>query len=364
MQTRQIILVAVASLAGPACKDIACGEGTIEKNGSCVPADETVGTATCGPFTELQGDTCVPMFPATMCDPATTTPVVDPSTGVITCMGSGGGGCGGTFACADPSTGKETLCGQIYDLETDMPFQAATPTGNRCAAGATDGPCALGIKAYDAISFAGSPSTATPLAIGDVYIDDCGRYRATDISPPGGPFTALGFDDANAANMGPPGVTNAVGVATNNMPGTATANFDAFIATKATTDMWATNGPTIAQGFVVNIYKAHQMGEGEQAGVTFCKTSGASCIADPTNDFYFTASDTGRHTLDTTATATGMNGTALVLNEKLTDSVSESGMGGIDATCEWQVHPGAGLAGIVFVQVVRPEDSSGNTCDR
>jgi hypothetical protein len=164
--------------------------------------------------------------------------------------------------------------------------------------------------------------------------------------------------------MGPPGVTNAVGVATNNMPGTATPNFDAFVGKKSTTDMWAASGgPTVAQGYVVNIYKSHEMGEGEQAGVQFCKVSGASCTTSPNDDFYFTASDTGRHTIDPAATATGMNGTALVLNEKLSDNVVDSGTPGVDANCSWEVHPGAGLAGIVYVQVVRPTDAPGMLCD-
>ena len=369
MQTRQIILIAMASIAGPACKDVACGVGTIEKAGACVPASETVGTASCGPFTELQGDKCVPMFPATECDPATTTPVVYPTTGVTTCVGTGGGGgCTGAFACAAPSAGKQTVCGQIIDLQTDMPFQAATPTGARCTAVTASGPCALGIKAFDAISFAGSPGTATPLTVGDVYIDDCGRYRMTDITPPGGPFVAFGFDDSAAASMGPAGVTNAVGTAIANMAGTATPNFDGFIATKATTDMWTSTGggtPNLAQGMVVDIFRSHQVGEGEQAGVTFCRTSGATCNATAADDFYFSASDTGRHTIDPTATATGMNGTAIVINEKLSDGSNNSGNGGLDPTCVWQLHPAASLANIVFVQVKRPQDNfTGDVCDR
>src|SRR5439155_26452443 len=126
-------------------------------------------------------------------------------------------------------------------------------TGTKCAAGATTGPCALRIDAYDAQQFAMNPTTAQPLANGGVYIDDCGRFRVTDISIPSTPLIGLGIDDANAANMGPGGVTNAVGIAlpvtaTSSM-GTASDGVEDWIVKSSTTDAWAASGgPTIAQG--------------------------------------------------------------------------------------------------------------------
>ena len=145
-----------------------------------------------------------------MCDPGSTDSDPDPTTGVITCIGNGGGGgCGAAFACPAPSASKMTICGQLYDFQDMSPFADAGATGARCAAGATTGPCSLHINPYDAISFAMNPNGAAVLPNGGVYIDDCGRYRVTDISPPGGPFVALGIDDIDTAKAGPMGTTNA-----------------------------------------------------------------------------------------------------------------------------------------------------------
>ena len=360
MQTRPIILVASLLFAGPACKDVSCGDGTIEKAGACVPANETVGTAQCGPFTMLQGDKCIPQFDPTQCDPATTTPEIDPATGVTTCKGTGGGGCTGAFSCPAPTAGKQTICGQIYDLLTDQPFQATGAVGNKCTAGATTGPCALGIKAYDALSFAAGPSTATPLAVGQVYIDDCGRYRLVDIDPPGGPYVGLGFDDADAGLIGPAGITNGVGVATLKDVGNATKDFDGFVAAKSTTDMWTNSGgPTLAQGMYINIFRGHHAGHDEQAGVTFTRSGNPV----PNDDFYFHAGDAGRTTIDPAASSTGANGTAIVINAKISDGGVNSGTGGLPAQCVWDSHPGASLANILFVQVKHPRDNfTGDVC--
>src|SRR5687768_9244947 len=73
------------------CKPLECGPGTLEKNGTCVPADELVETATCGPNTMLEGGQCVPTFQPTECDDETTVPELDTTTGVITCIGTAAG---------------------------------------------------------------------------------------------------------------------------------------------------------------------------------------------------------------------------------------------------------------------------------
>ena len=54
-----VVVVVVAALAG--CNNTNCGTGTIDDNGTCKPADETVGNAQCGSDTVLEGDQCVPM---------------------------------------------------------------------------------------------------------------------------------------------------------------------------------------------------------------------------------------------------------------------------------------------------------------
>ena len=151
MQTQNFLLalVLVPAALAASCKAVDCGDGTTEKDGSCVAASQTVGNASCGPFTVLQGTQCVPMFPPTMCDPATTGEDTD-DMGVTTCIGTGAGGCSAKLACPAPTDGTQTICGQIYDFETNQPFAQTGAIGTPCATGATTGPCALGIKAYDA----------------------------------------------------------------------------------------------------------------------------------------------------------------------------------------------------------------------
>ena len=373
MRSAIYIFVLAASSSG-CSKSVDCGPGTIERNGTCAPADETTSTALCGSGTQLEGTVCVPLFPPTVCDPATTTADLDPSTGVTTCIGNGtGGGCSGAFACPQPASGKQTICGQLYDAETNMPFQATGATGTKCTTGATTGPCALSVTAYDAIAFGMNPSTATPLANGGTYIDDCGRYRVTDITQPSSPFIGLGFDDAMAANMGPNGVTNTTGVATPAVADTATKDLEAWIATKATTDGWTSSGgPPVSGGIYVGIFRAHKCDEttgmctgdrfANQSGVTITK-SGSTL---PNNDYYFNATDTTRTTIDPAATATGSNGTGLLTGASVNDSLVYSGTGGITDTtnCKWETHAAASLPQIVFFQVYRPMNQLGKTCNQ
>ncbi len=366
------ILLALVSLAASGCNQVKCDTGTVERNGKCEPADETTGAASCGPNTMLEGDKCVPTFPPTVCDP-TTTSMDTGSDGVVTCIGTGGGGCAGPFACPTPATGKQTICGQIYDFETNLPFADQMADGTMCMAGATSGPCALGIQAYDAIAFGMNPATAQPLANGGVEIDNCGRYRIKDVAQPSSPFIGLGFDDALAANQGPGGVTNTVGVALSKQADTAVKGMEAWIVKSSTTDMWAaTGGPLLSGGIYVGIFRKQHgdpptgdtcTGSGcfdTVAGVTFTKSG----TTEPNNDYYFSASSLMHQMIDATATATGQSGTGLLTNASVNDSLVYSGTGGITDTtdCQWKTHAAASLPGIVFIQIYRPVNQIGKTC--
>lgn len=359
MHTRWILISAVLASGSAGCKEIECGVGTVERNGTCQPADDTVGNAMCGPFTELQGDKCVPMFPPTECDQGTTAPDIDPETGVTTCVGTGGGGCSATFACPAPAAGKQTICGQLYDFENNMTFAAAAASGGKCTTPTADGPCSLALRAYDALQFGANPMTAVPLTVGDVYIDDCGRYRLTDITVPTGPFIGIGIDDADGAKMGPLGTTNIVGVATPKLASMATRDFEAWIVKKSTTDQWtASGGPPLSGGIYANVFRGHRSGIDNQAGVTTTRNGNPNT----TNDYYFTASQTTRQTIDPLATMTGMNGTALITNAAVSENVAYAGTGVIPATCIWEAHAGASLPNIVFIQLFRPVNAVAQTC--
>jgi hypothetical protein len=362
--TRSILLVLATAVAAAGCKSVECGDGTIERDGKCQPADETVGNAVCGPFTQLEGDKCVPMFPPTVCDPGTTMSDPDPTTGVITCIGTGGGGCSAQFACPTPASGKSTICGQIYDSQDMSAFAAPNATGALCDASATTGPCSLRVKAFDAIAFAMNPTGATELNHGTVYLDDCGRYRVPDISPPGGPFVALGIDDSNAAMAGPAGTTNATGVATTYVQNMTIPNFEAFIATAATTAGWdSSSGNMLAEtkGYFVNIFRAHKKTGNlfaPQAGVTITR-NGATI---PNDDFYFTSTEITHQTIDPLAMATGANGSVVVINGTNPND-DYTGQGALPPECKWETHKGVTLPFIVFFQIKRPINQTGMTCN-
>jgi hypothetical protein len=364
---RTNLFYGLASLLASACGGVPCGSGTIERAGSCVPADETTGTAACGPDTVLVGNQCVSTV---ICDPDTTMPVIDPTTGMTTCKGTAGGGCNCPAQASSSST--QNICGQIYTFENNMPFTATGATGMKCATGATTGPCALNITAYDAIAFATDPSTATPLAVADTCIDDMGHYVLKDIAQPPGPFIGLGLDDANMA-MGPAGQTVTVGVATKKDPGKSTTNFEHWIVNATTTTSWTSSGgPALSVGYYVPVYRAHCVdttGSGpgcsgdtsvNQAGVQFTRNT----VTEPSNTFYFQAAQTTRTTVDPAATSTGANGTALVNNASIGDSLAYSGTGGLtDAVnCKWDTKAGQTLPGVVFIQVYRPINVFGKTC--
>lgn len=370
MRTLIALILLGGLLVMASCDTVTCATGTIEKGGKCVPADIATGSAQCGPDTMLVGNQCVS---SVMCDPDSTMPVVDPQTGMTVCKGTGGGGCGSCPAAAS-SSNQQTICGQIYDFETSQPFQASGASGMKCpSTPTTSGPCALRIEPYDATAFATNPSGATPLAVSDICIDDMGRYILKDVTVPSGPFIGIGLDDADAANAGPMGITNTVGVALKKDPGMSTPNFEHFIVKPSTTASWSSSGGgSLATGFYVPVYRSHcidtpNSGPGctgdpsiNQAGVQFTRSN----MTEPSNTFYFQAAQTTRTTIDTSATATGANGTALVNNATLSDNLAYSGTGGITDTahCKWDTKAGATLAGIVFIQIFRPVNITGQTC--
>lgn len=360
MFPRSVLLALLAALT-PSCKGIDCGDGTTERNGSCVASGQTVSAARCGPFTMLQGDLCVPMFPPTVCDPGTTAEDTDKGTGVTTCIGTGAAGCSAKLGCPTPTDGTQTICGQIFDFETGQPFAQAGATGAQCSAASTSGPCSLGIHAFDAVAFVGNPTGTPPLATSAVYIDDCGRYRIQGIAQPGGPFIALAIDDAAPAAMGPSGTTNAVGIATPKMPSSATKDLDAYIVKGATAAGWGM--PPLANGIYAQVFHAKRTGPDLASGVTVTLGPAASpppTMVDMTRDFYFGAAATTRTTLDGAANATGASGTALVSGANLGELYS--GKGGIPTTCAWEIHAGAAIPGVVFIQSFRPTDAPGMTC--
>lgn len=362
MSTRIVLfmLLGLCALAA-GCKSVDCGDGTTERDGSCVAANQTVASARCGQFTVLQGDTCVPMFPPTICDPDSTAGDTDSSTGVTTCVGTGASSCAAKIACPASASGKQTICGQLYDFETGQAFAQSGATGTQCAAGATSGPCALGIRAFDAVMFAGSGGQSGALTIDAEYIDDCGRFRLTDVSQPtSAPIIALGIDDAAAAAAGAAGIATPSGVTLAATASTATKDVEAFVVKPSTAAGWS--GPTIATtGVFGMVYHGHSTGLDNASGVTATRNGAAG---DAAHTFYFGATATTRTTIDANNHMTGANGTALYTITSPASTDTYSGTGALPTGCMWDVHPALPVAGVVFVQIFRPvtNPASGTTC--
>jgi hypothetical protein len=360
MRNQDILLSLLASLAATGCKQIECGEGTIDRNGICAPGDGVIDPAKCGEGTMLVGDRCEPVYPPTECDPATTTMETDETTGVTMCVGIGGVG----IACPNPSGAtKETICGQLYDFETNEKLEAANATGAECDpdAPAADGPCAVTIVVYDASAFAQNPSGATPVSVGSLTINDHGEFALADVETSQiNPFVGLGVDDAGA-QMGPGGYAVTSAIAFNKEPNTKKRGVELWVVRPATTTAWAADGPDVLNtGIYAAVFRAHKEGIGDQ----YTNQAGVTITGPGTpNDFYFMAADTDRANIDTSATSTGANGTVLVTNTGVLTS-PWSGTGGITdtANCKWDQHIAATLQGIVFIQPFRKVDQFGKTC--
>src|SRR5678815_924279 len=156
MVTRYLLgatLIAAASPMLTSCQGVDCGEGTIERDGVCVPADQAVEPGDCGDGTHYdpaEGGSCVPDLPPAQCDPDTTVPIPDPVTGIITCVGTGTTGCG--LPCPPPGPGNVSLCGKLYDVEDDSAIEE-TADGTPCDLEnpTLTGPCSLHVAFYPAL---------------------------------------------------------------------------------------------------------------------------------------------------------------------------------------------------------------------
>jgi len=372
---RFAIILSIVAASTSGCATVDCGLGTVEKNGTCVPANEVINAADCGSGTVLIGTECMPIVE---CDPDTTTAVPDPNDPNKTiCVGTGGKNtpCTSTLKCPAPASGKQTICGQLYNIEDNTKFADAGADGTPCGSTpSASGPCALAIHPYDALLY-GHDQTIPPLDSSGTYIDNCGRYQVKDITQPSTPFIGLGIDDAVGSN-GPNGVTNTTGVATTASADTKTVGLEAWVAPKSTTDMWtASMGPPVSGGIYVAIFRKNKcitqpddtimcLGDGEefedQPGVKI--TLSGSTL--PNNDYYFMSSQATHQTIDPNATVTGVNGTGLLTGASVDNLTNYSGTGGIadTTTCKWENHAAASLPNIVFFQVYRPFNQVGKQC--
>ena len=338
------------------CDPIDCGPGTLENNGSCVPADNMPDDAVCGAGTKLgPSGTCVP-DQLTFCDPDTTIEQIDEATGVITCIGAGGG-CATDLPCTAPTANNLSICGRLIDTETDQPIAAMNATGAACDPGnpSATGPCSLSVTFVDALQFAQNPQTATPHVPARFLLDDCGRYRAEDIGPSSFGFMGVAIDDATGTGDR----YKLTGVALPDGDAKPARGFAAYGTRNETDAAWsaAISGQSFATRGVVAAVFRH--GAVPVAGVAIRRDSQA-IVAD---DYYFSnTAPSVRSTVDTALTVTGANGTALAVNPGSASVAAHDGAGAEPSGCRWPSSLAAAIPGVVFFQLKVAETAGGAEC--
>ncbi len=346
---------AVAGLVNVSCSTIECGQGTVERDGVC-EADIATNDATCGPGTVLAPDGvhCEVETP-TECDLETSREEFDQQTGITTCVGTGGG-CNSEIPCAAPDAGKATLCGRVWDTETDQPLAeaVANPT-MQCMAPTTDGPCSLRLRFFDALDFAMNPQGAIAIAPeGGVYQDGCNRYRGHNLTRATFGFLGIAVDDA----AGAPVTHRLTGVATSNAFASPGREFRAYVTRITTDQLWTTSaglaGMTFSERGVLAIIFHYQ--DQPRPGVQV-RRSGALI---PPDDYYFSDTNAMRTTIAPAQDRTGANGTAVVVNSAT--PIAHDGLGAEPSGCIWPSNLAASIPGVSFVQIKEAETAAGAMC--
>jgi len=281
-------------------------------------------------------------------------PIVDarPPTDAAVDADEGGDGCGSEALCPPPESGKATICGRIWDVETDQPIRESTvnvemqcdPNNPRA-----DGPCSLSIRFVDATNH-----SMVLAPEGGVYTDDCNRFRARNIpAPPSGVIAILTDDATGTTDRHRMTVVNVPVALANPAPGTR-----AYV-TRTTTDVaWSTpafgSGATFADRGVLALTFAYQLAPRMNVQA---RRDGTLIPAD---DYYFTDMGIARTSLSTSLTATGANGTALIVNSST--RIAHDGTGGEPSTCQWPSAVVGSVPGVVTIHRIDAETATGLPC--
>jgi hypothetical protein len=260
---------------------------------------------------------------------------------------TGVGACAAGLACGAQDADEICLAGRLFDFATSRPVTTTPSSEATCTTVGQGGPCALAIRAFDALAFLSNPGGATPLTTGESLVDACGRFRLSGVADPSLGFALLAVDDASGAANDH--VVSAVARPVAGGDEVEGLTLDAIgigVDADWTTDAGAPFGAdTFASRGAVALVFLH--GGEPVAGVT-ARAQGA---ADAGADFYFSDPSAGsRVEVDAGAAATGANGTALVADN---DLVERDGVGGLAAGCVWESALAGGAAGVVLVQRLR-----------
>ncbi len=343
-------------LAQSSCNTLECGAGTIERNGACQVPDgaRPENPAYCGNGTHYDDNEggCISDLPPTVCDPLTSSEVAQDD-GTILCVGTGSG-CG--LGCPSATAGHVTVCGSLYDAETDDAIGGGAGTPCDPTNATTSGPCSITLQFYDALAFAQSPSTTPPVTPEKLTINDCGNYVAENIPAPATGYLAVGVDDIDPS----PSADNyaLAGVAIPASSGLRRDGLKTYAVRNSSDMKWLTDagitGTFGEKGAYMPIYLY-----GDVPAPDVVVTANGSPVP-AASEFFFKDTDPyERAMLDPAAVMTGANGSAIVINTPLTD---HSGQGGEPDGCVWHTDLAAAIAGVYFVQTVSAEVSGGAAC--
>jgi hypothetical protein len=282
--------------------------------------------------------------------------IVVPVDGMTIPPGDALADCAIPLPCPAPDSSRATLCGRIYDSESDDVVEASNPTRQACTGATASGPCSLRVRYFDALDFAMNPTGAQTIEPSESVVDDCGRFRAQNMQRATFGFMGIAIDDTQTVTPAEP--HRLTSVAYSNAIAVGNTNVRAY-ASRVSTDMrWTATagltGMTFAQrGVLLKVFLYHGM---PVAGVGGTR-SGAQV---PNDDFYF--SDTGitRSTVAPAQSATGANGSALIINSP--SPIEHSGTGGEPAGCQWPGTLSASIAGVIMVDRQEAETSAGAAC--
>lgn len=264
-------------------------------------------------------------------------------------------GCSAPLPCPAPDSGRATICGWIHDAETDGVIEAQNPTRQACGGATSSGPCSLRVRYFDALDFAMNPGGAMPLVPESATVDDCGRFRGMNMARATFGFIAVVVDDA-------PGITSTephrlTSIVYSNAEATPAVG-RAYVTRASTDQLWHTGtglgGVTLSsRGVLVKVFSYHGM---PRSGVTIRRNGNPS----PADDFYFSDAGVTRTMVAPTQTATGPNGSVLMLNSAT--PIAHDGVGGEPPGCIWPASLGASTPGVVSFDVTEPETPAGAPC--
>jgi hypothetical protein len=238
--------------------------------------------------------------------------------------------------------GKAQICGRLYDTGTSVEIDDQRPP--------------VRLFAVNALGYASNPQDPEQSYLSDLVVDACGRFHAgIGVVPPATSFVGVVVDDPVGA--GDAWVTT--GVALSVAASTTHAGVVGFATPVETLAVWdAASGladSLTEDGAVLQIFvdAASPLAPLPGTPVAGVQSLVAGTLSDPDDTFYFGDTvATERLQLVPAATATGKNGSALLIRTELT---MHGGTGAEPPGHAWPARLADSIPGAILVQLVVAE---------